>query len=297
MPWESARHEDGWANHMSADTDIPVLINGTGEDRISSLDRGLLYGDGLFETIAVAGGKPVFWSRHLARLRAGCERLGIPCIDADRLADEARGLLHGVDRCVIKIIVTRGTGGRGYRTPPQPKPTRIIQRHPWPDYAENLAEHGVCVRLCEQRLGTNPLLAGIKHLNRLEQVLARQEWTDPDIMEGLMADRNGNLVEGTMSNLFVVQDRTLATPDLGRCGIAGVIRGVVMELAEELALPVAVRDMNMTALREADEVFLTNSVIGIWPVVRLDAHAWTKGRVTRQLQERLADFHEGDDRW
>jgi len=282
---------------MTADTSVPVLINGVPEDRISSLDRGLLYGDGLFETIAVAGGEPVFWSRHCARLQSGCERLGIPCVDANRLAEEARGLLRDVDRCVLKIIVTRGTGGRGYRVPANPQPTRIIQRHPWPEYPASCAGQGVRVRLCEQRLGSNPLLAGIKHLNRLEQVLARQEWDDPDIMEGLMADRQGNLIEGTMSNLLVVQDRMLVTPDLGHCGVAGIVRAVVMELAEELGLPVAVRDLAMTALREADEVFLTNSVIGIWPVVRLGEHAWPHGEVTRELQEKLAGLHQGDDRW
>lgn len=281
----------GRANHMTANSIIPVLINGASEDRVSSLDRGLLYGDGLFETLAVTDGEPVFWSRHMTRLQAGCERLGIPCVDADRLAEEARGLLQDMDRCVLKIIVTRGTGGRGYRTPPNPQPTRIIQRHPWPDYPVRYDEQGVSVRLCEQRLGSNPLLAGIKHLNRLEQVLARQEWTDPDIMEGLMADNNGNLIEGTMSNLFVVQDQVLTTPDLGRCGVAGVVRAVVMELAGELALQVAVRDLGMKALLEADEVFLTNSVIGIWPVVRLGEHTWQKGGTTQQLQQRLADLH------
>ncbi|NNG13314.1 MAG: aminodeoxychorismate lyase, partial [Halobacteria archaeon] len=117
------------------------------------------------------------------------------------------------------------------------------------------------------------------------------EWTDPDIMEGLMADNNGNLIEGTMSNLFVVQDQVLTTPDLGRCGVAGVVRAVVMELAGELAPQVAVRDLGMTALLEADEVFLTNSVIGIWPVIRLGEHTWQKGGTTQQLQQRLVDLH------
>ncbi len=282
---------------MTTDTTIPVLINGAAEDRISSLDRGLLYGDGLFETIAVADGRPVFWSRHMARLQAGSERLGIPCVDADRLAEEARGLLQGVERCILKIIVTRGTGGRGYRAPTDPQPTRIIQRHPWADYPASCTEQGVRVRLCEQRLGTDPLLAGVKHLNRLEQILARQEWTDPEIMEGLMADWQGNLVEGTMSNLFVVQGPVLATPDLGRCGVAGIVRGVVIELAEELGLSLAVRDLTLTALRAADEVFLTNSVIGIWPVIRLDDHSWRRGQVARQLQEGLAGLHRGDEQW
>jgi 4-amino-4-deoxychorismate lyase len=281
---------------MTANTIIPVLINGATEDRVSSLDRGLLYGDGLFETIAVSNGEPVYWSRHMARLQAGCERLGIPWVDADRLADEARGLLQGVDRCVLKIVVTRGTGGRGYRPPPEPQPTRIIQRHPWPDFPARCGEQGVTVRLCEQRLGYNPLLAGIKHLNRLDQVMARQEWTDPDIMEGLMADTNGNLIEGTMSNLFVVQDQVLITPELGRCGVAGIMRAAVMELAGELPLQVALRDFGMTALLQADEVFLTNSVIGIWPVVRLGEHSWPKGKATQQLQQRLADLHREGNR-
>jgi 4-amino-4-deoxychorismate lyase len=280
---------------MTTNTTITVLVNGRAGDRLSSLDRGLLYGDGLFETIAVVGGRPRFWSRHMARLQTGCERLGIPCPDTDSLAGEAQGLLPDAERCVLKIIVTRGTGGRGYGPPADPQPTRIVQRHPWPDYPASCREQGVRVRLCEQRLVPNPPLAGIKHLNRLEQVLARQEWDGTDIREGLMADWQGNLVEGTMSNLFVVQDRQLVTPDLGRCGVAGIVRAVLMELAGELGLSVAVRDLGMTALREADEVFLTNSIIGIWPVTGLDEHTWPRGVVTRQLQERLAGLVEGDD--
>ncbi|MDH3871817.1 MAG: aminodeoxychorismate lyase [Gammaproteobacteria bacterium] len=280
---------------MTTNTTIPVLVNGTPEDRVSSLDRGLLYGDGLFETIAVVGGRPRFWLRHMARLQAGCERLGIPCPDTDSLAGEAQGLLQDVERCVLKIIVTRGTGGRGYRPPADPQPTRIVQRHPWPDYPASWREQGVRVRLCEQRLVQNPPLAGIKHLNRLEQVLARLEWEDPDIMEGLMADGQGNLVEGTMCNLFIVQDQQLVTPDLGRCGVNGIVRAVLMELAGELGLPVVVRDLTLTTLQEADEVFLTNSVIGIWPVRQLADHSWPRGAVTQQLQERLAALREGDD--
>lgn len=280
---------------MSADSSSPVLVNGVAEDRVSSLDRGLLYGDGLFETLAVINGAPVFWSRHMARLQSGCDRLGMPRVDADRLAEEVRVVLQDTDRCVLKLIVTRGPGGRGYRVPADPRPTRIVQRHPWPDHPADCQERGVRIRLCEQRLAANPRLAGIKHLNRLEQVLARREWDDADIREGIMADHHGNLIEGTMSNLFIVQDRQLVTPELGRCGVAGVMRSVVMAQAEELGLSVAVRNLTLTALQAANEVFLTNSLIGIWPVIRFDEHAWSRGPVTRELQERLMRPGGGED--
>jgi len=274
-----------------------VLIDGEATDRISSLDRGLLYGDGVFETVAVKDAQPRFWLRHMARLHAGCERLGIPSPDGNRLLEESLLIIAGLNRGVLKIIVTRGAGGRGYRPAAKVSPTRIIQLHPWPDYPEFCGESGVAVRLCRQRLGCNPATAGIKHLNRLEQVLARREWDDPGIQEGLLLDGDERLVEGTMSNLFIIRDRVLMTPGLTRCGVAGVLRTVVMELAAGLPLQVQIKAPGLPDLWRANEVFLTNSVIGIWPVVAVDGHPFQKGAVTRRLQELLASLPSEGEAW
>lgn len=266
---------------------IKQLINGRSADCIATTDRGLLYGDGLFETLAVVDGVLCHWHRHLSRLQAGCERLGIQAVDAVTLEQECLMIAGDIDRAILKVIVTRGSGGRGYRVPDKPATTRIVQLHDWPAYSPACAEHGVAVRVCNTRLGHNPALAGIKHLNRLEQVLARQEWDDADIMEGLLRDSSGYLIEGSMSNLFLVREGCLLTPDLQHCGVAGIMRTLILELARQLSIDVQVSHIEMRHLMEADEVFICNSLIGIWPVVAVESRAFTIGTITTRLQNLL----------
>lgn len=276
---------------------IRVLVNGKAVACVASTDRGLLYGDGLFETIAVVNGVMRHWPRHLCRLQAGCERLGIQAVDATILEDECRAVAGEADRAVLKVIVSRGSGGRGYRVPDDPVTTRIVQLHEWPEFPAACAEHGVSVRVCSTRLGQQPALAGIKHLNRLEQVLARQEWSDPDIMEGLLLDSAGHLIEGTMSNIFLVRDGRLLTPDLRQCGVAGIMRTQVLELAGELSMDTSVLPVEISHLREADEVFICNSLIGIWPVIAVDGNNYEKGTVTVRLQELLVSSPDSGNSW
>lgn len=279
------------------------LINGAPGDAVAVTDRGLHYGDGLFETLAVRDGHCEFWDRHMQRLHAGCERLRIPAPDSAQLADEARQLVHDSARCVLKIIVTRGSGGRGYRVPDTAQPTRILLRGDWPDHPHAHAEQGVRVRLCTQRLGTNPALAGLKHLNRLEQVLARMEWDDSSIArgiargiaEGLLRDHAGHVIEGTYTNVFMVRHGRLVTPILDVCGVAGVMRGMVLELATAAGIDCMERAVSLDELYAAEELFLTNSLIGIWPISELDRSLehgrehWQSapGPVTRALQAAL----------
>lgn len=273
------------------------MINGESVDCLSSTDRGLLYGDGVFETLLVEQGVPRFWQRHMARLLAGCRRLAIAGVDSHTLYEEARGLLTGEERCILKLIVTRGAGGRGYGPGGCGQPTRILQRHNAAEHPEAYDRVGVRVRLCESRLSHNPRLAGIKHLNRLEQVLARSEWDDPDIQEGLVFDMDGRLVEGTMSNVFLSIGGRLFTPDLSRCGVAGIMRSVVMELAGQLGQPLQHMAVSADDLAQAEEVFLTNSLIGIWPVRRIDAMDYPVGPLTRELQTALAGLTEEGVDW
>ena len=263
-----------------------MRVNGQSTETISALDRGLAYGDGLFETVAVRDGTAELWPEHLSRLVAGCERLGIPY--PQELEAEGGALLEGVERGVLKVIVTRGVGGRGYRTPEVPEPTRILSIHPWPEYPHAWWHDGVTVRVCDTPLGCNPRLAGLKHLNRLEQVLARAEWNEPAVAEGLMSDGDGRVVEGVMSNLFVVRDGELLTPVLDRCGVAGVMRGAVMRAAAEVGIGCVEGDVRRETLEGADELFLTNSLIGIWPVARLGEREWPVGPFTRRLQQALS---------
>jgi len=231
------------------------------------------------------------------RLRAGCARLGIQPFKSTLLEAEAESIINGLDKGVLKLIVTRGSGGRGYRVPETSGCTRIMQLHPWPEYPTTCVEEGVKTRLCDIRLGHNPALAGIKHLNRLEQVLARQEWDDADIREGLLMDTGSNLIEGTMSNLFMVSNGVLMTPDLSRCGVAGIMRTIVLELAEQLGLDARITHIGQEVLIGADEVFLTNSLIGIWPVIEVGESTCRKGGITSQLQGLLADTTNSSPGW
>ena len=279
------------AAHISA-----VLINGQRTDQVSSTDRGFLYGDGLFETIAIRQHQPLFLDLHLDRLAAGCQRLAIPPIPRKLLSDEATQLCRLNQNGVLKIQLTRGVGGRGYRVPEQPETTRVLSLHPQPGYPAELKISGVNVRVCTSRLAVNPTLAGIKHLNRLEQVLARQEWCETNIHEGIMLDRDQRVIEGTMSNLFLVKKGILITPSVERCGIAGIVRSLVIELAEQLKIACKITDIAIDALFSADELFLTNSIIGLWPIRQLDQQNFSVGPVTQQVAhafERLEQQQAG----
>jgi 4-amino-4-deoxychorismate lyase len=264
-----------------------VVVNGEATEYLSAYDRGLHYGDGLFETIAVLGGQPRNWELHLERLRAGCERLRIPPPSPERLFDDFLKLPVGDRPLVLKIIVTRGAGGRGYRPPENPSPTRILTLGPWPDHPPANREQGVTVRLCELRLGSNPALAGLKHLNRLEQVLARGEWSDPAIAEGLMFDANGYLVEGTMSNVFICAGGEIHTPLLDGCGVAGIVRRRIIERAAAAGSTVRERRVTQADLLAADAVFLTNSLIGLWPVRRVLLPEGSREYDSRPVVDRL----------
>jgi len=274
-----------------------TLVNGEPASVIPVSDRGLLYGDGVFETIAIRDGRPRHWPRHMDRLRAGCARLGLQPPDSARLAAEAQPVVDGLDKGVLKLIITRGSGGRGYRVPETVACTRIMQLHPWPEYPAACAEQGVRTRLCATRLGRNPALAGIKHLNRLEQVLARREWSDAGIHEGLLMDTDANLVEGTMSNLFIVSEGALVTPDLSHCGVAGIMRTIILEQAERQGLEAWIASISREDLLQAEEVFLCNSLIGIWPVISIDETAFNIGNITLNLMKILPEKSDNDSGW
>ncbi len=263
------------------------LVNGQPADAVSVSDRGLHYGDGVFETIAIRDGQPCYWRQHQERLMDGCARLGISFSDKNALTQDYRLLCPGVSKAVLKIIVTRGTGGLGYSPVLEQPATRITGLLPWPDHPAHYATEGIAVCLCETRLGANPALAGIKHLNRLEQILAGREWQNTEYAEGLMMDRQDHVVEGSRSNLFVVKGNRLYTPDLVQCGVAGIMRAVVLELAARLQLPIKVTTIDRDSLFNADEIFVTNSLIGIWPAHKVEQNNYPIGPVTLQLQKSL----------
>lgn len=271
-----------------------ILINGENQQGIDCTDRGFQYGDGVFETLEISNGRVVYLDHHLNRLAVGCQRLLIPTPEISILKQEISGLIQSHARSVLKIIITRGVGGRGYRQPETINATRVLSIHPFPDYPADYKTEGVNIRFCDTRLGQNRRLAGLKHLNRLEQVLARAEWQDRNIQEGLMFDSEDNLIEGTMTNLFLVENARLLTPQLDQCGVDGIVRNIIIELAQVNGLIIEELRVSKARILAAEEVFLTNSIIGMWPVKNLDGHAFGIGEITRQLDTWLDDFKQKD---
>jgi len=197
---------------------------------------------------------------------------------------------------VVTIFLVRRGGGFGVILPPATacSPTRIVLRYPWPDHPRRFWDEGVDVRLCSTRLASNPTLAGIKHLNRLEQVLARSEWYDPEIAEGLMSDQHGRVIAGTQTNLFMVRSGRLLTPELRECGVAGVVRGLILERAASWGGAAAAEAvLDLADLQNADEVFLCNAVVGIWPVRRIESWIYASGPVTGRLMAGLEAMRNG----
>ncbi|WP_085656042.1 MULTISPECIES: aminodeoxychorismate lyase [unclassified Pseudomonas] len=258
-------------------------VDGQPADALSLKDRGLAYGDGLFETIAVRGGQPLLLDRHLARLAEGCSRLAIAA-DPERIRDELSSYALAMGEGVLKLILTRGDGQRGYAPDTTAPGRRILQASPAPSYPAAHGEQGIRLFPCSTRLSHQPLLAGLKHLNRLEQVIARSEWQDSEHAEGLMLDQAGRVIEGVFSNLFLVRDGVLVTADLKRCGVAGVMRAELLSQARALGIATQITDIGLEQLQWADEVFVCNSVYGVWPVRACAALSWPVGPLTRKLQ-------------
>ncbi|HEC59142.1 hypothetical protein LCGC14_0966540 [marine sediment metagenome] len=266
-----------------------ILINGLHDDKLAISDRGLQYGDGLFETIPYRFGKLEFLEAHIARLIDGCRRLNIKFSQAEALRNELNQVSQslGDNDGIIKIIITRGSGGRGYLANQGVEPTRIISTHPSPIYPAQHSQTGVKIRLCTHTLSENSTLAGIKHLNRLDQIIARNEWVDTDIAEGLMLDQANCVIEGTMSNVFMVKSGKIVTPLLDKSGVAGIMRGQIILLANKLNISITETKIHLDDFVAADEIFISNSVIGIWPVTEIENKTYLIGPITQKIQHAL----------
>lgn len=260
---------------------LRALVNGQNDTRVSALDRGLMYGDGLFETILFVAGHAPLWSRHMHRLSEGCERLGLPAPDNTLLLHETEAVIDGTPpRAVVRITITRGVGTRGYAPSDHPQVTRIVAAFEPPFIDADWYARGIRVRFADLRLSAQPRLAGIKHLNRLEQVLACAEWNDPRIVEALLFDEQDRLISAIAANVFVAVPGSLATPALDRCGVTGVARAEVLARFPQTQ----VRDIDRDELMQSDEIFLSSSVRGILPVRELDGDMLRPGPFTRAAQ-------------
>lgn len=263
---------------------LAMLVNGQPSHQIPADDRGFQYGDGLFETALLVNGRVRFLDDHCQRLFSGCVRLGITPPDQQTLLHEIAQVTADADRGVLKIIVTRGAGGRGYRPSGVMSSNRVVALHPF----KPAPHSGLRLRWCDIRLGRNARLAGIKHLNRLEQVLAQSEWREGDADEGLMLDTEGEVVCATSANVFVVRDGALVTPDLRFCGVQGVMRARVIKAAAKLNLVASEEPLWPHDLETASEVFITNAVRGIRSVASLDSLQWNESDVAARLANALS---------
>ena len=259
---------------------LQSLINGQQTERISILDRGFQYGDGCFETVRVLSNKPILWSAHLKRLKNSCKTLQLS-VNFELLQSEITQLLQGNKTAdvILKITVTRGEGGRGYTPPEHANCTRVIQLI---DYVAADTRTGARVVVCQHRLSSNSLLGGIKHLNRLDQVIASAQ-IPADFDEGLCLDEQGSVIEGCRSNLLLAIDNQLVTPFLGKSGVEGIMLNYLIDKFQVLDTRVLRKTISLRELKTASEIFLCNSVFGIWPVAEIESEDWRMNREKRQF--------------
>lgn len=260
---------------------LECLVNGEISTLVAATNRGLNYADGLFETLNVRHGQPRWWQAHMDRLGVGCETLGLVMPPQALLLREVQTVSAGLSVAVVKIVLTRDGAGRGYMPDAGASCTRVVSAHTYPDGIAELARDGIKTRICNFRLALQPALGGIKHLNRLEQVLASAELRETDVAEGILLDREDHVISAVSANLFLVMERRLLTPRMDRCGVRGILRGQLLAAFNERCEQ---RRILVDMLREADEVFLCNSIRGIVPVTAIDQQSYPIGPVTRELQ-------------
>lgn len=273
------------------------LIDGSLNQSISPFDRGFAYGDGVFRTMVMRNGLPDFWPRHYQKLVADCSVIGIVCPSAELLMSDLQQLFSIEEVAIAKIIITRGEGTRGYTPPAITAPTRVVMKSKMPEYPQKNFSEGVNLYICETRLALQPKLAGIKHLNRLENVLARMEWQDANlaggIVEGIMLDMQGNVIECTSANIFARFGKKLITPALDACGIAGISRQHILDIAHTLSLAPAIEVFDLNKLYQADEMIICSSLYGAWQVHSIQNFAnvqqkmWPYGNLAAEVRVAL----------
>ena len=262
------------------------LVNGEISSLVETSNRGFNYGDGIFETLLVHAGRPRRWQGHMDRLGIGCERLGLQMPPQSILLREVQTVSAGLVDAVVKIVITRGGQARAYMPPEGENCVRIVSAHRFPDGIAELARKGVRARICDLRLAIQPALGGMKHLNRLEQVLASAELRESGAAEGILLDREEHVVCADSANIFLVMENRLLTPRLDLCGVRGVVRGHILA---GLGARCEQRRVTLDMVQEADEVFICNTVKGIVPVTAIDDQEFQIGLVTRELQAWLTE--------
>lgn len=276
-----------------------TIVNGATTSSIAVDDRGLAYGDGLFETMRFEVGQIPYLSFHLDRLFRDSSRLALN-LSREALTATLTDVLQQATEAkqntgLLKVIVTRASGKRGYGVQGDESVNIIAQVFPAPDYSNQFAKEGVAVYLCDYRLPINPPVAGIKHLNKLDYVMASLEWNSKPFQEAILCDSGDRVVEASSRNIFIVRDDKLLTPRLNNAGVAGVMREIIIQNSETvIARAVTEAELSIDDVLSADEVFLTNSVTGIWPVKEIMGKSYNNNySISRALQAWLqADWQQ-----
>ncbi|MBC7697103.1 MAG: aminodeoxychorismate lyase [Bacteroidia bacterium] len=263
------------------------LVNGYFNQAISPFDRGFAYGDGIFRTLKMANGLPKHWPQHYQKLVADCAVIGIVCPSAELLMNDLQQLFTIDEIAVAKIMITRGESEQGYAPPAITTPMRVIVKSAMRQYAETNYTEGVHLHVCETRLGVQAKLAGIKHLNRLENVMARMEWKDDTYFDGLMLNQQNDVIECTMSNIFARFNDKLLTPDLSQCGVAGITRQGIIGLAAALNISIETAQLPLNRLVEADEIIVCNSLYGAFQVHSILNTSWKPQTLAKKIRNLL----------
>lgn len=259
--------------------------NGEPRDTVAIADRSFQYGDGCFTTILTKQGEIQHWPYHMERMDACLKLLAIPLPDWSQIRRWLDQATLDEAKAGLKLHISRGEGGRGYSPSQVTQPNVTISHFAFPTHYTQWQQHGLQLGVCHLRMGINPLLAGHKHNNRLEQVLLKGEMDRAGFADGVCLDIQGHVVETTMANLFWVKDKTLYTPTLASAGVAGIARRLILELAPTLGLEVVVGRFVLEHLEQADEVFISNAIVEVAPVTELAGQHYSIGFYTRRFQE------------
>ena len=270
-----------------------VLINGAKQSKISIFNRNIQFGDGLFETCVVENKKILFWVNHFARLNRGCEQLKISKVsESVWLSDVKKALsLYSYNRCAVKLILSRGESLRGYGFKDDIKPVRAVIVS---ELQKVTLNNSFSLEYCHSGYDSNPKLAGIKHCNRLEQILARAGLKSD---EGIMLDENNNVISVTQGNIFAIHGNTLITPKLDICGVEGTRRAVILDLAKLLGIKVKVDTLSVEKLGQADEVFISNSIIGIQSISQIGDIGLGESPITKKIKDAFTEKRADSNSW
>ncbi len=268
-----------------------ILIDGKKQSKASIFNRNTQFGDGLFETCLVENKKLLFWSNHFERMKLGCDRLKISMIDETLwLSDIKKAFsLMKIDNCIVKLVLSRGESLRGYSYKDNIRPIRITIVS---ELKKNNQDKRFSLEFCNSGYNSNPKLAGIKHCNRLEQVIAR---AGIKVDDGIMLDENENVVSVTQGNIFCIQGNRLITPNLDKCGIEGTRRAVIIKIAVDLGFDINIKNLSVAELLRSDEVFISNSIQGVGPVNQIEDFVYSKHKITEIISETLKEKSAEDN--